>query len=273
MTADRKLKALRNARKITGRQVEEASRRIAAAKGDKRFCISNAWLAQLEKGVSEPSICKLFSLSVIYRVKFSDLIRLYDVHIEEIEKYESVANPHRTQLLSMKLQHEAGMQQVADTLRADLRRRPTSLLPEKLFASRPAVMQSPNVGPTTITYGYIGLDDSTMYPLIRPGSFVRIDTSQNKLQSVTPHNEYDRPIYFVELRDAFACGWCELQSNELLIIPHHSSPGRIRRFTYMKDAEIVGRVIGFETSCVDEDGSQSETASQELKQKSKSTAR
>src|SRR5713101_2252885 len=100
MPAGQKLKALRNNRNITVREVERASRRIAEAKGDKRFSISNGWLAQLEKGVSEPGICKLFSLSVIYRVKFLDLIQLYDVDIDEIEKYEPVANPNATQLVS-----------------------------------------------------------------------------------------------------------------------------------------------------------------------------
>jgi hypothetical protein len=97
-----------------------------------------------------------------------------------------------------------------------------------------------------------------MYPMIRPGSLVRIDTGQNKLQSITQHNEFERPIYFVELRDAYACGWCELQGKELLIIPHQSSPARIRRYRYIKDAEIVGRVISFDTPCVDEDPKESE---------------
>src|ERR1051326_6950687 len=94
------LKTLRNRRNITVREVEQASRRIADAKGDKRFCISNGWLAQLENGVSEPSICKLFSLSVIYRVSFLDLLRLYNVDVDDKEKYERVADPYLTQLVS-----------------------------------------------------------------------------------------------------------------------------------------------------------------------------
>src|SRR5678815_170613 len=97
--AGQKLKSLRNKRNITVREVEQASRRIADAKGDKRFCISNGWLAQLENGVSEPSICKLFSLSVIYRANFLDLVRLYNVDVDEKEKYEPVADPYITQLI------------------------------------------------------------------------------------------------------------------------------------------------------------------------------
>src|SRR5678815_5190983 len=98
--AGQKLKSLRNRRKITVREVEQASRRIADVKGDKRFCISNGWLAQLENGFSEPSICKLFSMSVIYRTNFLDLIRLYNVDVENKEKYERVADPYLTQLVS-----------------------------------------------------------------------------------------------------------------------------------------------------------------------------
>ncbi|HEY0725621.1 MAG TPA: hypothetical protein VGD41_16800, partial [Pyrinomonadaceae bacterium] len=41
------------------------------------------------------------------------------------------------------------------------------------------------------------------------------------------------------------------QGSELLIIPHHSSPANVRRFTYPREAEIVGRVISYSTPCVD----------------------
>src|ERR1051325_8954311 len=192
------LKTLRNRRHITVRKVEQASRRIADVKGDKRFCISNGWLAQLENGVSEPSICKLFSLSVIYRASFLDLVRLYNVDVDHKEKYEPVANCT-----------------------------------------------------SDVIYAHLGLADFTMHPMIRPGALLKIDTTQNKLAATAWRNEYERPIYFIELREAYACGWCELQGNQLLIIPHHSSPAGVRRFTYPTEAELVGRVVGYETGCVD----------------------
>jgi len=245
-----KLKALRNDRNITVRDVEQASRRIAEAKGDKRFQISNGWLTQLEKGISEPSICKLFSLSVIYHIKFFDLIRLYDVDIDEIAKYELVANPHVTQLLSAESPVKSGPVRVPESLSPSLAARGTGLITEKMRMVQQTTSALAAAGAAAITYGYIGLNDLTMYPLIWPGSFVWLDVTQNKLQPDAWHNEYERPIYFIELRDGYACGWCELQGNQLLIIPHHSSPATIRRFTYPKDAEIAGRVTGFETRCV-----------------------
>lgn len=220
--AGQKLKSLRNRRNITVREVEQASRRIAVVKGDKRFCISNGWLAQLENGAFEPSIFKLFSLSVIYRANFLDLVRLYNVDVDEKEKYEPVADPYLTQLA-------------------------TALTP----AIDPAQAGVNGNHTPHIIYAHLGLADFTMYPMIRPNALLRIDTSQNKLSALAWHNEYERPIFFIRLRDAHACGWCELQGNQLLIIPHQSSPAGIRRFTYPIEAKIVGRVVGYSTNCVD----------------------
>ena len=83
MAAGQQLKLLRNQRNITVREVEHASHRIAEAKADRRFQISNGWLAQLENGVSEPSIFKFFTLAATYRVKLWELLRVYGVDVPE----------------------------------------------------------------------------------------------------------------------------------------------------------------------------------------------
>lgn len=241
-----KLKTLRNRRNITVREVEQASRRIAGVKGDKRFCISNGWLAQLENGASEPSICKLFSLSVIYRVNFLDLVRLYNVDVDEKEKYESVAaDPYVTHLISGNGDH--GLLSANSASAAQLS---TNLIPisEPKTRSQFAAREDRTPG---IIYGHLGFADFTMYPMIKPGALLKIDPRQNKLTSGAWRNEYERPIFFIELREGYACGWCDLHSNQLLIIPHQSSPASVRRFTYPREAEIVGRVIGYSTSCID----------------------
>ena len=240
MPAGQGLKTLRNRRNITVREVEQASRRIADFKGDKRFCISNGWLAQLENGGSEPSICKLFSLSIIYRTNFLELARLYNVDVDHKEKYEPVANPELTQLISKNGDDPA---QSETSFSQD--RGSTSLEPMNVTTAG-AEVYAPQ-----IIYGHLGLADFTMYPMIRPGALLKIDTSQNKVVASVCRNEYERPIYFIELREAYACGWCELQGNQLLVIPHHSSPASVRRFTYRREAEIVGRVVRYSTPCVD----------------------
>src|SRR5215211_3206123 len=101
MPANLSLKALRNRLNVTVREVELESRRIAEAKGDMRFYISNARLTQLESNsLSEPSLWKLFSLSAIYKVKMTELMRLYDVEAEESDKYTAIAAPNVTRLLT-----------------------------------------------------------------------------------------------------------------------------------------------------------------------------
>jgi transcriptional regulator with XRE-family HTH domain len=243
--AGQKLKTLRNRRNITVREVEQASRRIADAKGDKRFCISNGWLAQLENGVSEPSICKLFSLSVIYHANFLDLVGLYNVDVDDKEKYEPVANPYLTQLLSHKTDGGGNLLSISN---------PNEILMTSLAHGGEEMHPQPNGNGNhapQLIHGYLGLTDFTMYPMIRPGASLKIDTNQNKLAAVAWRSEYERPIFFIELHDAYACGWCELQANQLLIIPHHSSPASVRRFIYPREAEIVGRVVGYSTPCVD----------------------
>ena len=245
MPAGHTLKHFRNKRNITVREVERASRRIADVKGDKRFCISNGWLAQLENGVSEPSICKLFSLSVIYQTNFLDLVRLYNVDVDDKEKYEPVANPHLTQLISDT--NNGNGHSVSSTQPGH---RSTSLVSELGAMSARQLAGGENSAPS-ILYGHLGSSDLTMHPMIRPGSLLKIDTNQNKLAAGSWRNEYERPIFFIELRDAYACGWCELQGNQLLIIPYPSSPAGVGRFTYPREAEIVGRVVGYSTDCID----------------------
>jgi transcriptional regulator with XRE-family HTH domain len=242
MSHNRSLKALRLSRNVTVRAVELESRKIAEAKSDKRFYISNARLTQLENNLSsEPGLWKLFSLSAIYRVKVTELMRFYNVDPDEADKFSAIATPRGTCLLpnvpDAHLTRESLKNLVKDSAK-------TTLLPRPPQASDSAV--------PALTYGYIGLDDFTMYPLIRPGSFVNLDTTQTKLRPSDWRTEYDRPIYFVEHRHGYACGWCELQRKQLLLIPHHSSHASIQRFVYPNEAEIVGRVVKFSTSCVNQ---------------------
>ena len=247
MRSKQSLKALRGSRNITIREVELQSRKIAEAKGDRRYYISNARLTQLENDpLSEPSLWKLFSLSAIYHVKFTELMRIYNVDADESDKYNAIAIPECTRLLS----------NVPDDYRTTAFLRTLVKLPEKTtLLSGTAHKQNDKRGTRLLSCGYIGLDDFTMHPLIRPGSFVWIDTRQNKLRLITWRTEHERPLYFVELREGYFCGWCELQGSQLLIIPHHSSRVSVRHFLYPRDAEIVGRVVKFSTPCIDQDPS------------------
>ena len=78
--------------------------------------------------------------------------------------------------------------------------------------------------PGTSTYGYVGSEDLTMYPLLLPGTFVQIDEKKSKIQEGPWGSEYERPIYFVETREGFVCSWCSLSEDKLILQPHSLSP-------------------------------------------------
>jgi hypothetical protein len=87
--------------------------------------------------------------------------------------------------------------------------------------------------------------------MLRPGSFVEVDPRVTKVQPYKGRTEFDRPIYFVELRDGYACGWCEVQNGNLLLLPYPLSPCSVRQYAYEIDAEIVGQVTGVAMRIVD----------------------
>jgi len=49
---------------------------------------------------------------------------------------------------------------------------------------------------------------------------------------------------FAELRGEYVCSWCEMQGGYLSAVPHPNSKCEVRRFSYPREADIVGRVIG-----------------------------
>ena len=78
-------------------------------------------------------------------------------------------------------------------------------------------------------YGYIDREDCTLFPLIRPGSLVQIDARQRKVSAERWRTEFDRPIYFVELRNGCVCSWCQVDRGQLIVIPHPHSHQSNRR--------------------------------------------
>src|SRR6266404_9103943 len=79
-----RLKAIRKHLGISTRAVEKYSRQIANAEGSAKFYISNAWLSQIEATGPVPSVQKLFSLSVIYRLNFVELLHLFGIDLDRI---------------------------------------------------------------------------------------------------------------------------------------------------------------------------------------------
>lgn len=237
------LRDLRERLGITTRDVAELSQKIAESEGNPEFQISNAWITQIENTDCVPSVFKLFSLSSIYRLKFTDLLRLYGLDLQKLSFHQIASPLPQTHLTTLEV-YDAD-RTISFPVRFDraFDVNNTSLLSRmvELWGEVPiALIQHLDI--RNSQYGYIGLEDFTLYPLLRPGSFVQIDSRVRKIQPLRWRTEFDRPIYFVELRDGYACSWCDLLDNQLLLLPHPLSPVSARKFKYGVEAEIVGQV-------------------------------
>lgn len=245
MRAGEQLRELRNRLGITTREVEEFSRVIAEDRQNEDFYISNAWLTQLEIRSSIPSIFKLYSLSVIYRARFADLLKAFDIDLNDTSRYQLALPLEHTHLMAF--EEPEPDQAVTFPVRFDksFNLQTTALISRmvEIWGEVPiALLQKLDM--RHCQYGYIGTDDYTMYPLLRPGSFVQIENYPSRLQNSQWRTEFDRPIYFIELRDGYACSWCEMRGSQLTLIPHPLSGCPIRQFAYPSDAEVVGQVTG-----------------------------
>jgi len=88
---------------ITTRDVEYLSQRIAEEENNSEFQISNAWLTQLENSDSVPSMFKLYSLAVIYHVKFTDLLLFFGLDLQKASQHRLLAPLPSTHLTPLEV--------------------------------------------------------------------------------------------------------------------------------------------------------------------------
>jgi hypothetical protein len=93
-------------------------------------------------------------------------------------------------------------------------------------------------------YGYVGEDDKRMHPLLRPGSLVLVDPKLRQVKNSGWTNEYERPVYFIELHGQFRCCWCQCEGGKVILVPHPLSSCAPEVYRYPEEAEIVGQVVG-----------------------------
>lgn len=242
--AGERLRKIRNRLGISARALEDFTRAIALDEGNQEFFISHGRIIQIENDESTPSIYKLFSLSAVYGVKITELLEFY-LDLDNLAKYQLKTELGVTHLKDIDTYNDE--RPLSFPIRFD----PAFQAEKSCLLSR--MIEAWGEVPTAVLrhlsirkmrYGYIGLNDYTLYPLLRPGSFVLIDDHQRNVNNdIARTSELERPIYFVELREGYLCAWCEKQGNQLIVVPHPASPCQVRSFTCPNEAEIVGRVV------------------------------
>jgi transcriptional regulator with XRE-family HTH domain len=241
----KRLRAERERLHLSTRAVECLSERIVREKKNPSLYVSHNWVTDVENGKFNPKFSKLYTLSLIYQCNIEDLLALFGLDMRDMGKERGLIKLPHTHLFRSTFGPPGPIVTAHPSLRKDISLEDTNLV-GRMFRSLSdcPIFLLQQTEPTHALYGYIGTEDYTLDPLIRPGSFVQIDTRQTKIsRDFVWKNEYERPVYFTELRDnRYACSWCQLDRGFLFLIPSPQSHVPVRQVRYPHDAEIVGRV-------------------------------
>src|SRR5512142_2529635 len=213
--------ALRDVRErlgLTLREVEAASMRLAEIHSNPDLALPISRISDIETKGTIPSIFRLYSFAVIYRISLQELLSVFGLDMSRLSTDSLVIAPPNT--------HKAELVDVT-SVRMPVKLEP-GFEPSSTTNIGRMVMRWGTVPLTFLrqfesseyTYGYIGTEDFTMYPLLIPGSFVQIDESKRKPSGINWRTEYERPIYFVETRSGYTCCWCDQDGPNTLLIAH-----------------------------------------------------
>jgi transcriptional regulator with XRE-family HTH domain len=242
--AGQRLRRVREHLGLRYRDVEDASGRIADRHKSSEYSIALSRLADIENKGTLPTLFRLYSLCAIYRLELSDVLRWYGIDLGDLPADALEADVERTHLLEFGPPEEA---QVLVPLTLD----PGIDLSRTTYLSR--VVQKWGRLPLALLrklelknhrYGLIGTEDRFMYPLLQPGALVLVDEARRKIVAGGWSNEFERPIYFFELREGYACGWCNLSDNRLVLQPHPASLCQPVIYLYPSEIDVVGQVVG-----------------------------
>jgi len=237
------LRLLREQLGLTMRDVETASARIAQKLENDEFAIPPSRLSDIETKGVVPSIFRFYSFAAIYHQDIRELMSWYGVDVNRMPADLEYVMPPRS--------HISGALESLSKVNVPLRLDPA--FDPRRTVNFGRMVEQWGVIPFAYlaqfasyeyTYGYIGSEDLTMYPILPPGSFVQVDESRNKVVEGHWRSEYERPIYFVETRNGHVCCWCTLTKEELILQPHPLSPVAARALRYPQEAEVIGQIVG-----------------------------
>jgi transcriptional regulator with XRE-family HTH domain len=242
--AGEKLKRVRERLSLTIRDVEEASRKIANRHKNDEFVLGLSRLSEIENKANVPTIYRLYSLCAIYHLDLTEVLEWYAVELGELATDSSVVEISRSHVIGFGAS-DGGHAQLPLALDPGIDMRRTTFLSRMIqrWGRLPLALLN-GFDLKDHRYAFIGTEDWLMYPLIQPGSLVLIDESRRKVVNTGWTTEFERPIYFLEHRKGFVCGWCTLNQNQLVVQPHPASMCFPEVYAYPEDIEVLGQVTG-----------------------------
>jgi transcriptional regulator with XRE-family HTH domain len=237
-----RLKRVRERLRLTFRDVEQASLKLAARHDNDEFLVALSRLADIENKGTLPTIYRLYTLCAIYRLDLDEVLGWYGVPSQQLTGdafHLPLGSTHALQF-SAKIEGP-----IPTSLNAEIDLDHTTFLSHLIrrWGKMPLGFLN-GLDLRRYRYGFIGLEDRSMYPVLFPGSLVLIDESKRKIMRGGWSGEFDRPIYFLEHRERYFCSWCALNGDQLILQPHPSSTEIPGIYRYPEEIEVVGQVTG-----------------------------
>ena len=240
----RKLRKVRERLRLRYRDVEEASQRIAGRHGSDEFLVGLSRLADIENKGTVPSIYRLYSLCAIYGLDFTTALAWYGVELDRLTIDATGLPLRETRTAEFRDTPPAAVEVPEDASAAADARNTTYLKRHAESWGKLPVVLLDSLDVRHLRYAFIGADDWTMFPAIPPGSFIQIDESKRRIAKDGWIYEHERPIYFLEHRTGFRCGWCTEKRGFLIVQPHPLSQAQVEIFRYPGEADVIGQVVG-----------------------------
>lgn len=233
---------LRQAREkldLTYRDVERSSYKLAQRRGRPQFILHISRLADIENHGVVPSLHKLYALGVIYHLKPAEIASWYEAPLDNYFSDATSFPSPETHLIP----HPNNAVETAAQMSPGFDMQHTEFL-------SPAAMRMvdfQNILGTAngqYRYGFIGLSDRRMFPILRPGSIVMVDLSVRRIENMNWNSEYDRPMYFIEIHGGYRCGWLLQEKSRIIMQPHPLSRCLPESWHMPSEAEVVGKIAG-----------------------------
>jgi transcriptional regulator with XRE-family HTH domain len=243
LDAGQKLRMRREELGLTGRHVELMSARLADKHANSGYAIPFSRLSEIESKGAVPSLYRLYSFAVIYRCDLRELLRWYKIDVNEVaDDYGLVEAPKSHLIPAPAYATHVELPMHLEPAFNPIKTMRLGTVIKRWGAVPFAFLRQ--FATDKYSYGYVGTEDLTMYPILLPGAFVQIDESRKTIRDKKWRHEYERPIYFIETKDGYRCSWCSRRQHEIIIHPHPLSPEVVTVFQHPKEAEVVGEVVG-----------------------------
>ena len=242
--AGQRLRRARERLNLKFRDVEQASQLIAERRGNPEFVVLISRLSDIENQGTTPSVYRLYSLCCIYRLDMTEVLAWYGVPLDSMAADAGMIQIERTHGIHFPAEDSSEvMLPISLDPGIDLRR--TFFVSELVqrWGKLPLALLG-SIDVKRFRYGFVGTEDWGMYPTILPGSLLVIDDTKRKIQATGWRSLNERPIYFLEHRDAFYCRWCSVKDGAISLISDPASEAPILSFPFPGDIEVIGQVVG-----------------------------